>query len=498
MALEAQDVGRASRSSAARSWTSAAVASTAVAAIGASTAARLPVIAVAQHDDQLTRRRARSTPVRAASSRTTSSSATARALVERWLTASDDATEPVSPSWQPVARRPLAPRDSRVPAGALPRAPRAIAGATRRRRCSALARGRRTRARVAGRLRGARPRATQPARRPPAMPTPSFLGPRLELAAAERCSGRRRRRVRLVAWAESETRSRSSPGLLGAREAAAERPLLVSDGLRAAFLLGLQARPGCASWGLASDGAGAAAPHQGRRGGRPACGTAAAAADRVIEAIVAGPLVGRTEADVAARGRGPPRRRGPRHGRVRHRRQRPEQRLAPPRAGHAGHRRRGSRCCSTSAGGVPATARTHAHVLGRPTPDGSAPDAGLRRESTTSCERARRRPRGGAGGRDVRVDRRGGTRASSRPAATASTSSTGSGTASASRSTRSRTSSGTTRTRPRSATRSASSRASTSRAATASASRTSWSARNEGGESLNATERGLRVVSSMR
>ena len=78
-----------------------------------------------------------------------------------------------------------------------------------------------------------------------------------------------------------------------------EGPVLVSDGLRAAFLLGLQSVLGDGvRWGLASS---LLAPLRRSKDAEELAlmREAAAAADRVIEAIAAGRLVGRTEAEVA-------------------------------------------------------------------------------------------------------------------------------------------------------------------------------------------------------
>lgn len=107
IALEAQDIGdRPSLGGAVVDM--AARRLDAVAAIERVTAARLPVIAVAQHDDQLTRRRASA----AGASRVFSYNkffSDGTRLVERWLTASGDATEPLdSPSM--ATRRPASTR----------------------------------------------------------------------------------------------------------------------------------------------------------------------------------------------------------------------------------------------------------------------------------------------------------------------------------------------------------------------------------------------------
>jgi Xaa-Pro aminopeptidase len=125
---------------------------------------------------------------------------------------------------------------------------------------------------------------------------PVFLGPRLELAAAEQAPGLAEGAVRLVPWAEGDDPYALVPPLVAS---AGRDQLLVSDGLRAAFLLGLQGVLPDARWDLASR---VLAPLRRTKDADEVAllREAAAAADRVIEAIVAGPLVGRTEADVAA------------------------------------------------------------------------------------------------------------------------------------------------------------------------------------------------------
>ena len=126
---------------------------------------------------------------------------------------------------------------------------------------------------------------------------PVFLGPRLELAAAAQAPGLGDGAVRLVAWSEGDDPYGFVPGLLDGR-----RPgdrLLASDGLRAAFLLGLQGVLADARWGVASE---ALTPLRRRKDADEVAllREAALAADRVLEAIASGPLVGRTEAAVAA------------------------------------------------------------------------------------------------------------------------------------------------------------------------------------------------------
>ena len=186
---------------------------------------------------------------------------------------------------------------------------------------------------------------------PPAGPL-TFVGPRLEAAAAEQAPGLAAGSVRLVTWEERDDPYLLVPPLLSepmlvaalaseaaaGPEAAAGR-ILVSDGLRAAFLLGLQGVLAVRRWGLAS--ALLAPLRRSKDADELALMRAAAeAADRVIEAIAAGP------ADRSHGGRGgqggarAARGRGPRYRGVRHRGLRAEQRLAAPRTGRAGHPRR--------------------------------------------------------------------------------------------------------------------------------------------------------------
>jgi Xaa-Pro aminopeptidase len=132
--------------------------------------------------------------------------------------------------------------------------------------------------------------------------SPTFVGPRLELAAATEAPGLASGQVHLQTWEETEDPYLLVPALLPALATRSPEPpgrVLVSDGLRAAFLLGLQAvLPGVA-WGVAS--AVLASLRRSKDAEELALlGAAAEAADRVIEAIAAGPLVGRSEADVAA------------------------------------------------------------------------------------------------------------------------------------------------------------------------------------------------------
>jgi Xaa-Pro aminopeptidase len=122
-----------------------------------------------------------------------------------------------------------------------------------------------------------------------------FISPRLEAAAALASPGLSEGSVPLVTWEETEDPFRLLPPLIG--PAGASR-VLVSDGLRAAFVLGLQGTLPEAEWGLASS---VLAPLRRVKDAEEVAllRAAAHAADRAVERIITGPLVGRTEADVA-------------------------------------------------------------------------------------------------------------------------------------------------------------------------------------------------------
>jgi Xaa-Pro aminopeptidase len=135
---------------------------------------------------------------------------------------------------------------------------------------------------------------------PPSGPA-TFVGPRLEAAAAGQAPGLSTGSVRSITWQETDDPYRLVPPLLAATPpiASGSGEVLVSDGLRAAFVLSLQSALGDGvRWGLASS---LLAPLRRSKDAEELAlmQEAAAAADRVIEAVAAGPLVGRTEADVA-------------------------------------------------------------------------------------------------------------------------------------------------------------------------------------------------------
>jgi Xaa-Pro aminopeptidase len=123
----------------------------------------------------------------------------------------------------------------------------------------------------------------------------AYVSPRLEAPAALAAPGLADGRVRLEAWDETDDPYLLVPGLLPPR---APLRLLVSDGLRAQFVLGLQAVLPGAGWGLASS---VLAPLRRVKDSEEVelLRAAARAADRAIERVISGPLVGRTEADVA-------------------------------------------------------------------------------------------------------------------------------------------------------------------------------------------------------
>lgn len=145
----------------------------------------------------------------------------------------------------------------------------------------------------------------------PATGRATLIVPRLELAAARNCTAAQAGLVALVAWEETEDPFELVAGLL---EASDSRPeiqlgalggtwgrlggLLVSDRLWASFLLRIQAVLPDAAFGLASS------VLAGLRAVKDAeevdlLRQAAVAADRVVEQIAAGRLVGRSEMDVS-------------------------------------------------------------------------------------------------------------------------------------------------------------------------------------------------------
>jgi Xaa-Pro aminopeptidase len=145
----------------------------------------------------------------------------------------------------------------------------------------------------------------------PAEGRPGLVVPRLELAAAQAAPAVGGGLLDVVTWQETEDpfalvadrlrASRSRPEIqLGPLGGAWGRlgALLVSDGLRAAFLLKLQAAMPDAAFGLASA---VLSPLRAIKDAEEIAllRAAAHAADRVVAAIAAGRLIERSEADVA-------------------------------------------------------------------------------------------------------------------------------------------------------------------------------------------------------
>lgn len=124
-----------------------------------------------------------------------------------------------------------------------------------------------------------------------------FISPRLEAAAAGQSPGLASGRVELLTWEEGEDPYALVPGSLPGGDRGATR-LLVSDGLRAGFLLRLQAVLPEARFGVASA---VLAPLRRIKDADEVAllREAGAAADRVVAAILRGRLVGRSEADLA-------------------------------------------------------------------------------------------------------------------------------------------------------------------------------------------------------
>jgi Xaa-Pro aminopeptidase len=123
----------------------------------------------------------------------------------------------------------------------------------------------------------------------------SFVSPRLEASAALQAPGLGTGSLELVTWEETDDPYLLVPPLVGHDTAAS---YLLSDGLRAAFVLGLQQVLPDAHWDVAST---LLAPMRRVKDAEEIAllSAAAAAADRAIERVITGPLVGRTEADVA-------------------------------------------------------------------------------------------------------------------------------------------------------------------------------------------------------
>jgi len=130
----------------------------------------------------------------------------------------------------------------------------------------------------------------------PAHGDPVIVTPRLEVAAAEQAPGIGSGDVRIRSWLETDD---PVDLVWESVPAGADAHLVVSDTLRAAFLLRLQAAFPDATFDIASPVVGPL-----RRAKDAAeialLRTAAQAADRAVIGLAAGRLVGRTEADIAA------------------------------------------------------------------------------------------------------------------------------------------------------------------------------------------------------
>lgn len=139
----------------------------------------------------------------------------------------------------------------------------------------------------------------------------TLIAPRLELAPAQACTAAQAGLIDLASWEETDDpfaivaarleASDSRPEIqLGALGGAWGRlgGLLVSDRMWATFLLRLQATLPDAAFGLASV---VLSPLRATKDAEEIelLRRAAHAADRVVEQIAAGPLIGRTEADVS-------------------------------------------------------------------------------------------------------------------------------------------------------------------------------------------------------
>jgi len=124
---------------------------------------------------------------------------------------------------------------------------------------------------------------------------PVYVSPRLEAPAAAAAPGITHGSVPIVTWEETDDPYALVAALL---PPAATGPCLISDGARAAFVLGLQGARPDAEWALASV---VLAPLRRVKDEDEVAllRAAASAADRAMERIVSGPLVGRTEAEVA-------------------------------------------------------------------------------------------------------------------------------------------------------------------------------------------------------
>ena len=127
---------------------------------------------------------------------------------------------------------------------------------------------------------------------------PTLVVPRLEASAAQAASGVEAGLADLVTWTETEDPIRNVASSLRGVASQPGAELLVSDSLRAAFLLKLQAGIPTARFGLASA---VTSPLRQIKDAEELelLRLAAHAADRTVKAISSGRLVGRAEWDVA-------------------------------------------------------------------------------------------------------------------------------------------------------------------------------------------------------
>ncbi|MHB8959748.1 MAG: M24 family metallopeptidase [Candidatus Limnocylindrales bacterium] len=129
----------------------------------------------------------------------------------------------------------------------------------------------------------------------------TLIAPRLEAMPARSCPAATTGAVTVATWEETEDPMALVASVLAVSTGKAAGELVavaVSDGMRAAFVLGLQRALPAARFSLVS------AVLRGLRMRKDSdevalLREAAHAADRVVAAIAAGPLIGRTEADVA-------------------------------------------------------------------------------------------------------------------------------------------------------------------------------------------------------
>lgn len=124
-----------------------------------------------------------------------------------------------------------------------------------------------------------------------------IIAPRLEAPAAMAAAAMASGVVSVLAWDETDDPFALVPDLIAGRDAHGSR-MAVSDGLRAAFLLRLQATLPATRFDVASS---VISPLRRVKDAEEIAllRAAAQAADRVIATVISGSLVGRTEADIA-------------------------------------------------------------------------------------------------------------------------------------------------------------------------------------------------------